>query len=445
MCRWFESIHRYFLNNIKYQANRGCDYRGRSSERWSPKGKKCVVLHTSARRSRAHASTKVRSPQAYRQAYVRLKGKFHYLGDWNTAKSREKYRRFIAEYISTGETPIRKRDGEVFEVREMILKFVSHAKRYYGEGPGSQYLRIKPALSELRKMFGTFDATKFGPKELKLLRSGFAATGDRSRQYINRLVKFVVHVFRWGTGEGLIPAEVSQALSAVPPIKAGRTKLKEAKPIKPVPEATITATLPHLSPVIRSMVEFQRQTGARPGEVCSLKPSMVDRSSDVWEIHLVDHKNAWRGKQRVIFVGKTAQDVLAPYLLRSIDDYCFRPSESLKNRRERTTPINQGNRAGYGGNRKPQTARKVRPCYSTATYGRAIRRACEANGIEPWAPTSSATPTEPKSERSTVSKPLRFHSVTPTSRRRRSTPKPTSKRPAKWREGGSDNEHGRHS
>ncbi len=113
---------------------------------------------------------------------------------------------------------------------------------------------------------------------------------------------------------------------------------------------------------------------------------MIDRSSDVWEIHLVKHKNAWRGKQRVLFVGEEGQAILEPFLTRFPDEYCFKPLEALRSRKERTTPMNQGNRAGYGGNRTLKTSRRVRPCYSTATYGRAIRRACEANGIEPWAP-----------------------------------------------------------
>jgi integrase len=320
------------------------------------------------------------------QTYVRLKGKCHYLDEWNSARSRERYRQLIAEYVTTGEAPIRKRDGESHEVRELILKFASHAQKYYGLGPGSQYLRIKPALEGLRHLLGTMDAAKFGPTELKLLRTHFASSGKRSRQYVNRLTKFVVHVFRWAGGEEIIPASVGQALATVPPIKVGRSQLKEAKKIKAVPDTVIAATLPHLSPVVQAMVELQRHTGARPGEICSIKPAMVDRSSDVWEVNLNKHKNAWRGKQRVIVVGEQGPSILEPFLRRFPDEYCFKPIESLRTRKERTTPLNQGNRAGYGGNRTPRTARKVRASYSTATYGRSIRRACETNGIEPWSP-----------------------------------------------------------
>ncbi len=74
------------------------------------------------------------------QAYVRLKGKCHYLGEWNSTRSRERYRQLVAEYVATGAPPVRKREGEVLEVREMILGFSRHAKKYYGLGPEASIL-----------------------------------------------------------------------------------------------------------------------------------------------------------------------------------------------------------------------------------------------------------------------------------------------------------------
>jgi hypothetical protein len=38
-----------------------------------------------------------------------------------------------------------------------------------------------------------------------------------------------------------------------------------------------------LSRVVADLVRFQRLTGCRPGEVCSLTPSMVDRYNPVRE------------------------------------------------------------------------------------------------------------------------------------------------------------------
>ena len=85
--------------------------------------------------------------------------------------------------------------------------------------------------------------------------------------------------------------------------------------------------------------------GCRPGELCAIKPSMVERSEAVWEIHLGKHKTAYRGKQRTIYVGPKGQVILTPYLDRNPDMFCFRPKDSERRRRtqHRKTPLNHGN------------------------------------------------------------------------------------------------------
>ncbi len=137
------------------------------------------------------------------------------------------------------------------------------------------------------------------------------------------------------------------------------------------------------------MVEFQRIVGCRPGELCGIKPSMIDKTSDVWEIRLENHKTAYRGKSRTIYVGSRAQAVLMPFLLRPADEYCFSPSDAMRRKREerhaqRKTPLTYGNRPGSNVKKKP--AKRPGACYTTQSYARSIKNACEANGIESWAP-----------------------------------------------------------
>jgi len=127
------------------------------------------------------------------------------------------------------------------------------------------------------------------------------------------------------------------------------------------------------------MVRFQRLTGCRPGEVCTLKPNMVDRTNPVWEARLEKHKTAWRGKSRTIYVGSQAQAVLLPYQNRPVDAFCFNPREAvrqkLKARAEsRVIPKTYGNSPGT--NRVSKPSRKPGNCYSTASYGRSIKYGC---------------------------------------------------------------------
>ena len=157
----------------------------------------------------------------------------------------------------------------------------------------------------------------------------------------------------------------------------------------PVPEADIQATLPHLPEIVADMILLQRLTGARPGEVCILRPCDIDRSGDVWAYRPESHKTEHHGRERVIHIGPKGQQILRPYLLRGSDAYCFSPAESEKTRltelhANRKTPLSCGNLPGTNRKRSPQ--RKAGTRYTTGSYRRAIHRACESAGVEKWSP-----------------------------------------------------------
>ena len=154
-----------------------------------------------------------------------------------------------------------------------------------------------------------------------------------SRALINKRVRSIVRVFRWAVSEDLIPPKVAEGLRTVEGLRKGFTDAREPRPVGPVTDADIKATLHHLSPVVADMVRLQRLTGARPSEICMITPGAVDRTGEVWAYRPAEHKNAWRGKERVIFLGPQAQGVLLPYLLRAESAYCFSPAESEERRR----------------------------------------------------------------------------------------------------------------
>jgi len=136
----------------------------------------------------------------------------------------------------------------------------------------------------------------------------------------------------------------------------------------------------HLSPVVADMVRFQRLTGCRPGEVCAVRPRDVDQSGNVWEYRPESHKTEHHDRERVIFIGPRAQDVLRPYLLRPAGEYCFSPDESEQIRRRirherRVTPLSCGNRPGS--RRHGPGRRCVGPKYDSHSFRRAIHRACD--------------------------------------------------------------------
>lgn len=212
----------------------------------------------------------------------------------------------------------------------------------------------------------------------------------RSRVYINKVMKRVIRIFKWAAGEGMVPPTVHQGLSCVDPLKRGRTQAPDVAPITAVESSLVAATIPHLTLILADMVRFQKLTGCRPGELCKITPAMVDRSSDVWQIELAEHKTAHRGKQRTIYVGPQAQSVLKPYLLRAFDAHCFSPLESERQRRAaahaaRVTPLSCGNRPGTNRiARKPRQAPGTR--FSTGSYAKAIKYACQRAKLDHWHP-----------------------------------------------------------
>ena len=229
-----------------------------------------------------------------------------------------------------------------------------------------------------REMFGAVLVRDIKPSHLKALQARMVEwrTGPQLRQRACRPFK---SMFRWAVENDLCPATVWQGLLAVRGLAKGRTKAREPKPVLPVADEVVDATLPHLSPVVQDMVAFQRHTGARPGEVCTLRPCDVDRSGDVWLYRPESHKTEHHDRGRIIAIGPKAQAVLLPYLLREATAFCFSPRESEVRRREalresRVTPMTPSQEA-----RRPKSRprRCAKDRYTKDSYRRAVARAVE--------------------------------------------------------------------
>jgi len=74
------------------------------------------------------------------------------------------------------------------------------------------------------------------------------------------------------------------------------------------------------------MVETQRLTGMRPGEVLIMRGRDLNTSGAVWEFRPSRHKNEHRRKERIVFIGKQCQEILQPFLRTDLDGFLFSPS-----------------------------------------------------------------------------------------------------------------------
>ena len=314
------------------------------------------------------------------QGTTKLRGKCYYFGPFDEPVSLQRYNELIARYILSNQSQVFGQSESQIVVAEAFNLYMAHAKEYYG-ATTTEYENLRRALNPLVLLIPRLPINDFGPVYFKEIRSWWLKR-DVSRQYINAQMKRVRRLLKWLASEGKLIASNFEAIRCVAPLKAGRTTAKEAPAITSVDDAVVAATLPFLSPTVRDMVQVQRLTGCGPGEVCQIKPSMVDRSNEVWEIRMSSHKSAWRGKERSIFVGPKAQQVLGSYLDRPTDLYCFSPSESMEHHvkrhtSERVTPTNCGNTPGSNRvKRIRKSSRKPGEQFTTGTYGRAIAYAC---------------------------------------------------------------------
>ncbi|TWU27565.1 tyrosine-type recombinase/integrase [Bythopirellula polymerisocia] len=320
-----------------------------------------------------------RNHKASGQAIVEINGRHFYLGKFDSPESHEAYRRKIAAYLSQQElddTPL-----PSLRIDRLILKYFKFAKTYYVRNgkQTEEIVALRIALKRLRKMYGSTEAVKFGPKAFKTFRDSMIQE-DLSRKYINDTTGRIKRMFKWGVAEELIPPAVFQALTAVPGLRKGRSGARETEKILPVPDDVVDATLPFLTEVVADMVRLQRLAGMRPAEVCILRPCDIDRSAEVWIYVPQWHKTEHADKERLIPLGPKCQEILQKYLDRNPDDYCFRPCDSERQRKaerhaNRKTPLRYGNRPGTSIITLPK--RTAGEKYNTASYRRAIQRACD--------------------------------------------------------------------
>jgi integrase len=62
------------------------------------------------------------------------------------------------------------------------------------------------------------------------------------------------------------------------------------------------------------MIQFQRLSGMRPQEVCSMRTIDVDTSGRVSVYTPETHKTEHHGRERRIYLGPSAQVILRPWL-----------------------------------------------------------------------------------------------------------------------------------
>jgi len=272
-------------------------------------------------------------------------------------------------------------------VAEVLLPYLRYATEYHGGG--SELETIKVALRLTREVYGFTPARQFGPLALKAVREAMIRTGW-SRVYVNRQTRRVVRAFRWGVGEELVPPDVHAALKAVPGLRAGKTTAHELAPRLPANPADVEATLPHLPPHTRALVELLRVTGMRPAEACRMTFAQIDRSAAVWVYRPAKHKTEYRGKSRAVHLGTAAQEIIS----RHLGGKELAPDEPLFSPIRQREEWHAAKRAVRKSKVQPsqEDRRKAEPkklpgrTFTSHSVSRAVAVACKKASVTPWSP-----------------------------------------------------------
>jgi len=261
------------------------------------------------------------------QAVVTIGGRDIYLGKHGTKASKQKYSRVLAEWVAADRPATVTAPSDII-VTELCAAFLRHAQKHYVKR-GETTIEVagyKILMRHLKELYGSTKAADFGPKQMKAIQAKMIAL-DNSRPYINKQMFRLRHLIKWAAAEELIPADVYHRLAVVPGLRKGKCEAREVAPVLPVDDAVVDATLPYLRPVVAAMVQFERLSGARPDEVCRMRPCDIDRRGDIWRYVPESHKTEHHDRDRVVFIGPKAQEILRPYLFGD-DLPCFRASRS---------------------------------------------------------------------------------------------------------------------
>jgi len=333
-----------------------------------------------------------RHHKASGQAFIELDGRRFYLGKYGSKASKVEYERRLGEYLSNNrKLPPTRTNGSEISIQELMISFLEWAEGYYVKNGKTTdtFTLCRLSVAPVVQFYGQRPVSEFGPLSLKFIRDKMIES-NFTRTHINKRVLIIRQAFRWGVENELVGADVLHALQAVPGLKAGRTVARDNPPVEPVADAIVEKTLPHLPPIVADMVRIQRLIGGRPQDICNMRVCDIQTDGDIWVYSPYTHKTEHRGKQRILPIGPRAQQILTPYLIQREGEperFLFSPLDTLrlqraekrKNRKTKVQP-SQLNRA------KAKPKRTPKDQYTARAYNRAITRACEKGGIEPWSP-----------------------------------------------------------
>lgn|GEM_PF-4527912 len=238
---------------------------------------------------------------------------------------------------------------------------------------------------------------------------------------INKLVKMILTVFRFGRRCNVIKAEVMDDLASICHLDEARPEyhhetsvLKASERVQPVDDALFWQTVDHddVSPMLRDMLLVQYYAGCRPEDVCRMRGAAITQEDPECWLYVPSevingkpfskHKNDHKMKNRllpdalqdpncrIIGIAGDAQTILQPYLdqLPNQEQYLFSAKRERKRFHQdrtakRVSNPRHGNRP-QGNNEFADT--DFNHPYSSSSYAEKLSRFLKRNELQHWSP-----------------------------------------------------------
>ncbi len=197
-------------------------------------------------------------------------------------------------------------------MEDLLYAYLQHSKVYYANS--SEHANMKTVLKPMTELYADTLVRNFGVTEYKAIRAWWQKDTTRTRQYVNKQMKRTHASHQVGCRRR--PDVTSHAHGPevhrnTPPRPLRHARSSTSPPASHT--ALVESTLPLLTKGRCRHDPIPVSHRLPAGEVCKIKSRMVDRSGDVWQIELEEHKTAYRGRQRTILCWAKAKAILAPY------------------------------------------------------------------------------------------------------------------------------------
>lgn len=316
---------------------------------------------------------------------VRLNGTDFYTGVHGTPAAERRYDQLISEWLAARSAGIPFAASENPTVSELVAAYVAHVKIQYTRNgkPTAQQRRIRIAVSVTASVCPDKESKSFGPLSLEAVRQVMIGKGW-SKNFINHSVNAIRQMFRWAAKRELLPEAVYQQLRSLEQLKDTSPGVSASRKIMPVDLKTVRRTLAGTLPVVRHLCYLQYLAGMRAGEAADMRPCDINldgmdphgfRHPGVWVYSPPEHKTAYTGGTRIVFIGRRGQAILRPYLDREPTAYCFSPREAVL-----------AWLAAAGRKMIIRKSRQPGEKYATSALDVAIRKAAKRAGVPHWSP-----------------------------------------------------------